>query len=97
MGKDFGNLGVHCRHIITYGLSPFEQRAFAGFLTKSPGNLVRRFFDQVFFIAPGLITAGVVMYYSKKDNARRQRKAYLSTLKEWPPAISVQLSIILDT
>lgn len=77
MGKEFGNLGVHVRHIITYSISPFEQRAFAGMLSKSPGNLVRRFFDNVFFVSPGLIAAGLVMYYAKKDHDRRLRKAYI--------------------
>lgn len=76
MGKVLGNLGVRVRHIITYSLSPFEQRAFAGMLSKSPGNLVRRFFDNVFSFSPGLIAAGLVMYYSKKEHDRRLRKAY---------------------
>ena len=74
--KEFGNLGVRVRHVITYSLSPFEQRTFAGLLTKSPGNAVRRFFDNVFIVAPGLITAGVIMYFSKKEHDRRMRKAY---------------------
>ena len=78
MGKGFGNLGIRVRHIITYSLSPFEQRAFAGMLTKSPGNVVRRFFDNVFIFSPGLILAGVVMHYSKKEHDRRIKLHYLS-------------------
>ena len=74
MGKVFGNLGVRARNIIQYSLSPFEQRAFAGFITHSPGNLVRRFFDQVFYVAPGFVTGFLVYYYAKKDFERRMRK-----------------------
>ena len=74
MGKIFGNLGVHSRNIIQYSLSPFEQRAFAGLLTRSPGNLVRRFFEEVFFIVPGFLTGFTVYYFAKKDFERRLRK-----------------------
>ena len=74
MGKVFGNLGIRARNIIQYSLSPFEQRAFAGFITHSPGNLVRRFFDQVFYIAPGFVTGFLVYYYAKKDFEHRMRK-----------------------
>ena len=74
MGKGFGNLGLYVRHIITYSLSPHEQRAFAGFLTHSPGNLIRRFFDQVFYVAPGFVIVGLVWHYGKKDFERRLRK-----------------------
>ena len=74
MGKIFGNLGVHARHIIQYSLSPFEQRAFAGFYTNSPGNLLRRFMEEAFYIVPGMTTGFLVYYYAKKDFNRRQRK-----------------------
>ena len=73
MGKLFGNL-IRARNIIQYSLSPFEQRAMAGLLTRSPANLVRRFFDEVFYIAPGFITGFLIYYYAKKDFQRRQRK-----------------------
>lgn len=74
MTGGFGSLGVRVRHIITYSLSPYEQRAFAGFLNKSPGNLVRRFFDNVFYVTPGFFVASLVYYYGDKDHKRRMRK-----------------------
>ena len=74
MGKEFGNLGPRIRHSIVYTLSPYEQRPFRGMLTKSPGNLVRRFFDQVFFVTPGLLAGFMVYYFAKRDHDRRKRK-----------------------
>ena len=74
MGRGFGTLGVRVRHIITYSLSPYEQRAFAGFLNKSPGNLIRRFFDNVFYVSPGFVIAGLVYYFGEKEHVRLTRK-----------------------
>ena len=74
MGGGFGNLGVRVRHIITYSLSPYEQRAFAGVISKGVPNIVRRFMEEIPFILPGLGTAALVYYFGNKDFARRQRK-----------------------
>lgn len=74
MGKQFGSLGVRMRHIITYSLSPYEQRAFAGVLTKSPANWIRRISDQIPYMAPGFISLWLIIHYSKKDHDRRLRK-----------------------
>ena len=74
MGKAFGTLGVHIKHIVTYSLSPFEQRAFGGILRHGIPNVIRRFFDEVFYILPGLTTAGLVYHYGTKDFHRRNRK-----------------------
>lgn len=51
MGKHFGNL-AYVRHIITYSLSPFEQRAFPNYLSKGIPNMWRRFTSSFFRIAP---------------------------------------------
>ena len=74
MGKSFGNLGVRVRHIVTYGISPYEQKIFRGFFSTQPANLVRRFFDQVKFVAPGLLIPFLVCYYAEKEHDRRIRK-----------------------
>lgn len=51
MGHGFGNL--HKLHgIVTYKLSPFEQKAFAGAISKGIPNLFRRFQSQVFRVLP---------------------------------------------
>ncbi len=62
------------KNIITYSLSPFEQKAFGGILRQGIPNVIRRFFDEVFFVMPGLTAAGLVYYYGTKDFERRQRK-----------------------
>lgn len=74
MGKEFGTLGVRIRHIITYSLSPYEQRAFAGMLSKAPGNLLRRISDNIMYVSPGFISLGLIYYFGKKDHDRRIKK-----------------------
>ncbi|CAD7680578.1 unnamed protein product [Nyctereutes procyonoides] len=41
MGREFGNL-TRMRHVITYSLSPFEQRAFLHYFSKGIPNVLRR-------------------------------------------------------
>lgn len=72
--KLFGALGVHVKHIITYSLSPFEQRVFAGVITRGVPNIIRRFSEEIVYILPGLSTAAVVYYFGNKDFERRKRK-----------------------
>lgn len=74
MGKHFGSLGIRARHIITYSLSPFEQSAFAGMISKGIPNVFRRFYDSVFYAIPGLGSAWLVYHFGTKDFNRRQRK-----------------------
>lgn len=51
MGHHFGNL-ARVRHMITYSLSPFEQKAFANYLSKGIPNVWRRFSASFFKVAP---------------------------------------------
>ncbi|XP_016923340.1 cytochrome b-c1 complex subunit 8 [Drosophila suzukii] len=70
-GQHFGNLAkVH--GIVTYKLSPFEQRAFAGAISKGLPNMVRRFRSNVFIVAPPFIV-GYLIY----DLTERQHTALL--------------------
>ncbi|MBN3302494.1 cytochrome b-c1 complex subunit 8 [Amia ocellicauda] len=57
MGHHFGDL-AKVRHVITYHLSPFEQKAFANYFSKGIPNVWRRFSSQVFKVAPPF----VIMY-----------------------------------
>jgi len=41
MGREFGHL-TRMRHVITYSLSPFEQRAFPHYFSKGIPNVLRR-------------------------------------------------------
>lgn len=51
MGIHFGNL-ARVRHIITYSLSPFEQRALPSVFSDALPNVWRRFSSQVFKVVP---------------------------------------------
>ena len=73
-GKVFGNLGVKSKNIISYSLSPFEQKAFAGFFSKGMSNLYRRFRSQVFYIAPGMVWLVAVYTYATHEHERLLRK-----------------------
>lgn len=51
MGRHFGDL-AKVRHVITYSLSPFEQRAFPNYFSKGLPNVWRRFTASFFKVAP---------------------------------------------
>uniref|UniRef100_A0A6M2CJA2 Cytochrome b-c1 complex subunit 8 n=1 Tax=Rhipicephalus microplus TaxID=6941 RepID=A0A6M2CJA2_RHIMP len=51
MGLHFGNL-YKLRGIVTYKLSPYEQRAFAGLFKQGIPNVIRRTKDQVLYVLP---------------------------------------------
>nr|XP_024657729.1 cytochrome b-c1 complex subunit 8-like [Maylandia zebra] len=51
MGRHFGNL-AKVRHIITYSLSPFEQRAFPNYFSKGIPNVWRRVTSSFFKLHP---------------------------------------------
>lgn len=51
MAHGFGEL-AKVSGIVTYKISPFEQRAFAGAFSKGVPNMFRRFRSNVFTVAP---------------------------------------------
>lgn len=51
MGLHFGEL-AKIRGLITYKLSPHEQRAYAGAISNGIPNIFRRFRESVFIVAP---------------------------------------------
>ncbi|XP_064610020.1 cytochrome b-c1 complex subunit 8-like [Liolophura sinensis] len=73
MGRSFGNLyKVH--GLVSYSLSPYEQKAFAGAISHGIPNMFRRFRGQVFRVVPPLIIGYMVYDWGKKENARLSRK-----------------------
>ena len=52
MGRHFGNLGTRVNGLIYYTLSPMEQKAFAGYFTKSVPNFLRRIQSQILRVGP---------------------------------------------
>lgn len=51
MGRQFGKL-TRVRHVITYSLSPFEQRAFPHYFSKGVPNMLRRIQASVLRVVP---------------------------------------------
>ncbi|XP_005997905.1 cytochrome b-c1 complex subunit 8-like [Latimeria chalumnae] len=73
MGRHFGNL-IKVRHIITFSLSPFEQKAFPNYFTKGIPNLWRRFQSQIFRVAPPFVIAYVTYYWGNSQFTKSKRK-----------------------
>ncbi|XP_042274464.1 cytochrome b-c1 complex subunit 8 [Thunnus albacares] len=71
MGFHFGNL-AKVRHVITYSISPFEQRAFPSYFSKGIPNAWRRITASFFKVAPPM----TLMYltYSWGNNTYMQGK-----------------------
>lgn len=52
MGHGFGELYKGMRGIITYRISPFEQKAFAKIVSHGLPNTIRRFRESVLYVVP---------------------------------------------
>ncbi|XP_059144296.1 cytochrome b-c1 complex subunit 8-like [Physella acuta] len=74
MGMHWGELNKNIRGIITYSLSPYEQKAFAGAISKGVPNMFRRVKGQIFRVAPPFVGAYLIYDWAKKEHARLQRK-----------------------
>ena len=72
-GKEFGRL-IKAKNIISYSLSPFEQRAFAGFFSKSGPNVIRRTMSSMGYVAPGFISLFLIINWAHKESHRLSRK-----------------------
>ncbi|XP_070553683.1 cytochrome b-c1 complex subunit 8-like [Ptychodera flava] len=73
MGRSFGNL-TKARGIISYSLSPFEQKAFAGVISDGVPNVWRRFRSRAFRVLPPFIITYMVYRWAKDENTRLKRK-----------------------
>ncbi|XP_029297558.1 cytochrome b-c1 complex subunit 8 [Cottoperca gobio] len=73
MGHHFGDL-ARVRHVITYSLSPFEQKAFANCLSKGIPNVWRRFRGSFFKVAPSLVVLYVTYTWGNSANQASKRK-----------------------
>ncbi|NXM70985.1 QCR8 protein, partial [Serilophus lunatus] len=72
-GKHFGNL-ARVRHVITYSLSPFEQRAIPNIFSHGVPNVWRRFSSQVFKVAPPFVVAYLIYSWGTQEFERLKRK-----------------------
>eukprot|EP00794_Sanderia_malayensis_P006510 gene6510-7254_t len=73
-GMKFGALGVKSKNIISYSLSPFEQKAFAGFFSKGLSNIYRRFRSQFFYVAPPVAAMLAVYTWGNYEHDRLTHK-----------------------
>ncbi|NXX37867.1 QCR8 protein, partial [Tricholaema leucomelas] len=73
MGLHFGNL-ARVRHVITYSLSPFEQRAMPNFISHGVPNVMRRFSSQVFKVVPPFVAAYLLYSWGTQEFERLKRK-----------------------
>ncbi|NWI70751.1 QCR8 protein, partial [Todus mexicanus] len=73
MGLHFGNL-ARVRHVITYSLSPFEQRAIPNAFSHGVPNVWRRFSSQVFKVVPPLLSGYLLYSWGTQEFERLKRK-----------------------
>ncbi|XP_020653022.1 cytochrome b-c1 complex subunit 8 [Pogona vitticeps] len=73
MGRTFGQL-ARMRHIVTYKLSPFEQKMFPNSLLSEALNFWRRFSSQALRVAPPFIVWYLVCSWGTEEYERSVRK-----------------------
>ncbi|XP_054423961.1 cytochrome b-c1 complex subunit 8 [Pteronotus mesoamericanus] len=73
MGREFGNLS-RVRHVISYGLSPFEQQAFPHFLSKGIPNVLRRTQASILRAVPPFIAFYLLYTWGTQEFERSKRK-----------------------
>ncbi|XP_072256977.1 cytochrome b-c1 complex subunit 8 [Pyxicephalus adspersus] len=73
MGLHFGDL-AKVRHVITFTLSPFEQRAFANFFSKGIPNMFRRISSNVLTVVPPFAFAYLTYNWGTREHERLKRK-----------------------
>ncbi|XP_051505717.1 cytochrome b-c1 complex subunit 8-like isoform X2 [Myxocyprinus asiaticus] len=73
MGRHFGDL-AKIRHVITYSISPFEQKAFPNYFSKGIPNVWRRFKGSVFKVAPPMILMYLTYTWGNHVHEQSKRK-----------------------
>ncbi|XP_043852639.1 cytochrome b-c1 complex subunit 8-like [Dromiciops gliroides] len=73
MGRHFGNL-IQVRHIISYSLSAFEQKAFPSYFTKGIPNVLRRTQDSILRVAPPFIGFYFLYTWGTQEFEKSKRK-----------------------
>ncbi|XP_006889904.1 PREDICTED: cytochrome b-c1 complex subunit 8-like [Elephantulus edwardii] len=73
MGREFGNL-VQMQHVITYSLSPFEQRAFPHCFSKWIPNMLRRTWASMMRVLPPFVVFYLVYTWGNEEFKKSKRK-----------------------
>ncbi|CAG0923935.1 unnamed protein product [Notodromas monacha] len=75
MGLHFGSLGVKVRGLVTVRLSPYEQKPFAGAVSKGFPNMIRRVQEEVLFVVPPFVIGYLIYAWGEaayQNNLRKQ-------------------------
>ncbi|RZF33992.1 hypothetical protein LSTR_LSTR006908 [Laodelphax striatellus] len=70
----FGKISNRVRGIVIYKLSPYEQRAFAGFLKNGIPNTVRRVAENLPYLVPFVFINYFIYSEAEKEYKRLMRK-----------------------
>lgn len=73
LAQHFGTL-TKARGLVVHTLSPFEQRAFAGAISKGIPNLFRRMREEVFYVVPPFILGYAAYNYVESLHTSYTRK-----------------------
>eukprot|EP00093_Oithona_nana_P002553 02553.XXX_24522_24198_1 [CDS] Oithona nana genome sequencing. len=73
LGKKWGGLAV-IRGTTKYHISPFEQKAFAGAISKGVPNTLWRFRTNVLYWAPPFLITYLIYHAVEAEHDRLQRK-----------------------
>lgn len=90
MGREFGNL-ARIRHVISYSLSPFEQRAFPSYFSKGIPNVLRRTRERILRVAPPFVV--VYLIYTWGNQEFEQSSWAGSHCGCWRPAGSLPVPV----
>ncbi|XP_075214321.1 ubiquinol-cytochrome c reductase ubiquinone-binding protein [Lycorma delicatula] len=75
-GQEFGKIEDKVRGLVTYRISPYEQRAFAGAISEGLPNCAKRIGNVLVTVVPYFIVSYFI--YSEVE------KAYQKTLRKNP-------------
>ncbi|KAB1272285.1 Cytochrome b-c1 complex subunit 8 [Camelus dromedarius] len=73
MGREFVHL-TQMRHVITYSLSPFKQRAFPNYFSKGIPDVLRRTRACILHIAPPFVAFYLVYTWGTQEFERSKRE-----------------------
>ncbi|XP_030674613.1 cytochrome b-c1 complex subunit 8 [Nomascus leucogenys] len=73
MGREFGNL-TRMRHVISYSLSPFEQRVYPHVFTKGIPNVLRRIRESFFRVVPQFVVFYLIYTWGTEEFEKSKRK-----------------------
>ncbi|KAK3911995.1 Cytochrome b-c1 complex subunit 8 [Frankliniella fusca] len=73
MGAQWGQLAKY-RNIVTFRLSPYELKPFAGAFSVGLPNTIRRIRGQFFRVTPPFVVAYLVYDWATAENERLSRK-----------------------